>query len=526
VKLQLNKQILLIASCMLALPTWANDPVFAIKSYEISGNTLLPDSDLQAAVSAYTGEQKNFKAIQEALKAVETKYAQAGYASVRVMLPEQEVDSGKIQLKVIEAKLGKVSVVGNNHFSTENIRASVPSLAENRIPKMDDISASLRVANENAAKQTSLVFQPSDNDGQIDASLRVTDEAPLKLGVSLDNTGTSSTGDYRLGLLVQHANLFDRDHIASAQIITSPGHQNDVKIIGLGYKIPMYRYGDSIDIAYGYSNVDSGSVSVAGGVLGISGSGQIASAKYNFYLPKLQSWEQKLALGLDFRAYSNNVTDNVSSESLVPDITVHPVSLSYYGFTQHENLDLSLNLTLARNLSGGQKGGAADFEASRTGASANYNLLRYGLNLGYTLPANWLLRGTLAGQYTSDLLVSGEQFGAGGYDSVRGFNEREIAKDRGTRASLEILTPDLAAIMGLNQGRLQMLAFYDAARLTQNDPLPGEQAHENIASAGLGLRFSYARKLSIRLDYGVVTQAGGTQKTGDSRLHGSLLWFY
>jgi hemolysin activation/secretion protein len=293
VKLQLNKQILLIASCMLALPTWANDPVFAIKSYEISGNTLLPDSDLQAAVSAYTGEQKNFKAIQEALKAVETKYAQAGYASVRVMLPEQEVDSGKIQLKVIEAKLGKVSVVGNNHFSTENIRASVPSLTENRIPKMDDISASLRVANENAAKQTSLVFQPSDNDGQIDASLRVTDEAPLKLGVSLDNTGTSSTGDYRLGLLVQHANLFDRDHIASAQIITSPGHQNDVKIIGLGYKIPMYRYGDSIDIAYGYSNVDSGSVSVAGGVLGISGSGHIASTKYNFYLPKLQSWEQK-----------------------------------------------------------------------------------------------------------------------------------------------------------------------------------------------------------------------------------------
>ncbi|MDD2742720.1 MAG: ShlB/FhaC/HecB family hemolysin secretion/activation protein [Rhodocyclaceae bacterium] len=525
-KHSLTQQILLIASCMLASPAWADDPVFAITSYEISGNTLLPDSDLQAAVSAYTGKEKNFKAIQDALKAVETRYAKAGYASVRVMLPEQEVDNGKIQLKVIEAKIGKISVLGNNHFSSENIRASVPHLTEGSIPRMNDISASLRVANENTGKQTSLVFSPSAQSSEIDASLRVTDESPIKLGVSLDNTGTDSTGDYRLGLLVQHANLFNLDHIASAQIITSPGHQNDVKILGLGYKIPVYRYGDSIDIAYGYSNVDSGSVSVAGGVLGISGSGHIASTKYNFYLPKWQSWEQKLSLGLDFRAYSNDVTDSVSSQSLVPDITVHPVSLSYYGYTQQQNLDFSLNLSVAQNISGGSNGSADDFEASRTGASATYNLFRYGFNVGYNLPANWALRGTLAGQYSRDLLVSGEQFGAGGYDSVRGFDEREVAKDRGARASLELYTPDLAALIGLTGSRLQMLAFYDAARLSQNDPLPGEQAHENIASAGLGLRFSYARNLSIRLDYGVVTEAGGTRDKGDSRLHGSLLWFY
>jgi hemolysin activation/secretion protein len=517
---------LLALGIFFAPPVLANDPVFAITAYEISGNTLLAEADLQTAVAPHIGEKKDFKAIQEALKAIEIRYAESGYASVRVMLPEQEVDNGKIQLNVVEAKIGTVTVEGNKHFSNENIRDSVPELHEGTIPRMHAVSASLRVANENASKQTSLVFRPSDRDNEIDATLRVTDEDPLKVGVSFDNTGTSSTGDYRLGLLVQHANLFDLDHIASAQIITSPGYENKVKIIGLGYKIPVYRLGDSIDLAYGYSNVDSGSVSVAGGVLGISGSGHIASAKYNVYLPNIASWEQKLSLGLDFRAYSNSVTEANSSDSLVPDITVHPVSLTYNGLTQLEGFDFSTYLTLAQNISGGTKGRADDFEASRAGASSSYNIFRYGFSVGYTLPANWTLRGTVAGQYTNDLLVSGEQFGVGGRDTVRGFQEREFAKDKGDRASVEIFTPDIASLLGLSDVRAQLLAFYDTAQVRQNQPLPGEQANVTIASSGLGMRLGYARNLSLKFDYGVVTQAAGTQKVGDSRLHGSLLWFF
>ena len=109
---------------------------------------------------------------------------------------------------------------------------------------------------------------------------------------------------------------------------------------------------------------------------------------------------------------------------------------------------------------------------------------------------------------------------------MRGFQEREIAKDQGTRASVEIYTPNIASLFGLSDVRAQALAFYDTAQVRQNQPLPGEQASENIASTGLGLRLGYARNLSIKFDYGIVTQAAGTQKVGGSRLHGSLLWFF
>lgn len=507
-------------------PAVANEPVFAIKSYTISGNTLLPDGDLQQTVARFVGEQESFQTIQNALKALEAKFAEAGYASVRVMLPEQEVDNGHIQLKIIEATLGTVELESSKYFSKKNIRDSLPALREGEIPNMDKLSASLRVANENASKQTSLVFRPATQDNQIDALLRVVDENPLKLGISFDNTGTSSTGDYRLGLLAQHANLFDLDHIISAQVITSPGHESDVKILGLGYKIPLYGLGDSIDLAYGYSNVDSGSVSVAGSTLGISGSGHIASAKYNIYLPAIQNWEQKIALGLDYRAYSNKVQAADAPESLVPDITVRPVSLTYSGQVQREGFDFSTYLNFAQNVAGGKNGSSEDFTASRSEATASYNLIRYGLNFGYTLPASWFLRATVAGQFTNDALVSGEQFGVGGHDTVRGFQEREIAKDKGVRGSVELYTPNIAAAMGLNDARAQALIFYDAAQVKQNHALADEQISENIASTGLGVRIAYTRNISLKFDYGVVTQAGGAKKVGDSRLHGSLLWFF
>ena len=50
--------------------------------------------------------------------------------------------------------------------------------------------------------------------------VKVSDEQPWKVSVTLDNTGTPQTGNYRVGLGFVHANLFDRDHMLTAQYIT------------------------------------------------------------------------------------------------------------------------------------------------------------------------------------------------------------------------------------------------------------------------------------------------------------------
>lgn len=506
----------------------AAEPVFAIQQFIYSGNSKISSDELDQALASQTGEAKVFANIQEAVRSIEAKYADKGYGTVRVVVPEQEITSGKIQLRILEATVGDIVVEGNRHFSTENIRASVPGLQIGTVPNMHDIGDSLRVANENGSKQTTLVFRPAEQPNQVNAALRVTDEPPLKLAAFLDNTGSKSTGNFRTGLIAQHSNFLDRDHIASAQVITSPDHVNKVKIIGLGYRIPLYRQGDSIDMALGYSNVDAGSITTAGGNFGISGSGYLASAKYNFYLARQNDWDHKFAIGLDYRAYKSSVLLNGTGSSLIPNATVHPLTATYSGNWRNEQWSFSGYLTYALNIAGGSDGDTTAFNrpGGRQDAIGHFDVWRYGFTLGKKLPSDWNLRLNFAGQYTNDLLISGEQFRAGGAESVRGFLEQEFADDRGHRVNLELLTPDFGGKFATDV-RVQGLMFYDAAQLIRNRPLAGEVRQQNIASAGLGIRISATRNLNLRLDYGIVTDTNGTsRRVGDGRLHGSLLWTF
>jgi len=135
------------------------------------------------------------------------------------------------------------------------------------------------------------------------------------------------------------------------------------------------------------------------------------------------------------------------------------------------------------------------------------------------------MRLALTGQETSDALVSGEQFGMGGFDNVRGFLEREVANDRGYRGNFEVYTPDFGKWFG-NNWKVRALGFYDAGRALRNHALPGEVTAISIGSSGLGLRLAYANSATLRLDYAVVNDAGGTQGKGDARLHASVIFLF
>lgn len=520
---------------LLGTPTLADDaPIrFPIEGYVVEGNTLLKSEEIVKVLQPFTGPTSSFETIQSAISTLETFYAESGFGAVKALLPEQDLEDGRVRLRVIEARIGHVMVSGNQYFSESNVRASLPALREGEAPNLRQADAQLRVANENSAKQTNLVLRRGAKEGEVDALVRVADDDPLRMAVSLDNTGTPAsdgkytTGRYRMGLIMQHSNLFDRDHSISMQYLTSPDHLDKVTIFGVGYRIPLYSLGDDITLAYGYSNVDSGKLNTSAGAFGISGSGQMYLFRYNQYLPRWGEWLQKLSYGFDYKVFTNEVVDE-SKQSLVPDSTVHPVSLTYAGNGSLGNRDVSMSLSLHRNVPGGNDGTTADFNrpGGRQGAEADYHLWRYHFNVLQPLPGEWALRGTLQGQETRYALVSGEQFGAGGVDSVRGFHERVLANDKGHRVSIELQTPELASKYDLKDIKLRALAFYDAARLKRNKALPGEDSTQAISSFGIGLRGSLNKSLSLRLDCGVVDQGGGVESSGNKMVHASIVAYF
>lgn len=63
------------------------------------------------------------------------------------------MSEGSIRLQVVEARLRSVTVSGNTHFGSDNIRRSPPALRESAPPNTDEPAADIRLANENPAKR-------------------------------------------------------------------------------------------------------------------------------------------------------------------------------------------------------------------------------------------------------------------------------------------------------------------------------------------------------------------------------------
>ena len=522
----------LMAACLaLAAPgVWAQTK-FAITGYKVLGNTLLDPSRLGPVTRPHTGPQSDFETIQQAIEALEKAYANAGFGSVRVEVPEQELESGVVTLQVVEGKLGEVVVEDNKFFDAANIRNSLPALRTGETTNTDDLNRNLLLANDSGAKNTSVTFKRNTVTGLSDAVVKVTAEDPERWLALLDNTGSESTGKYRLGLVYQHANLFNRDHALSLQLMSSPGHWSQVAIAGLGYRIPFYGVGGAVDLSASYSTVDSGKVTQAAGGpdLAISGGGRTFGAKYTHYLEGSANWQHRASLGLERREFGNSVTlTGIAGGSLVPDLSTTPLTLGYQGSWRDVERDFSAQITATKNLPGlinPANGSTADFNlpGGRAGAIAEFSTLKFNASYTERWASQWSLKAALSGQTSQDLLIAAEQFGVGGNDSVRGYGEREIAGDQGLRLGLEVW----AAPIDAGTWRLLPLAFVDAAQVSRNQPAAGEIPEQVIASAGLGLRAVWGRSMSLRLDWGHALRntAGGTgTQAGAHRLHATMIW--
>src|SRR6267154_1018663 len=232
---------------MLALctsPSVAKPPVpprFEIQRFLVEGNTLLAQSELDRILTPFSGKNRDFGDIQRALEALQDVYAGRGYNAVRVSVPEQDIRAGQVRLRVVEARIRGVRVQGNRFFDEKNVRAGLPSLKEGTSPNTRALGQDAQLVNENPAKQVSVALQAADDPGEIDATVRVTDEKPSRISVFADNTGTPKTGNLRTGVGYQNANLFNGDDVVNAQVVGSPGHASDVKVFGAGYRAPIYK---------------------------------------------------------------------------------------------------------------------------------------------------------------------------------------------------------------------------------------------------------------------------------------------
>lgn len=518
----MKKTLLLgaIGLSLLAAPLHADEtivPRFDIKRLLLEGNTILPSPVVASILKKYTGPQKDFGTLQEAMDELEAAYRSRGYTMVTVLLPEQELQRGTVIINAVEPMVKEILVEGNKHYSRENILNALPTLKSGVPPKVTAISENLRAANENPGRKLALQFKTGEKDTDLKAVVQVTDQKPWRVTLSGDNTGSGATGNYRTSLGLQHFNLFDLDHVLALQYTTSPDHFEKVQIFSGSYRLPLYRWGDTLDVFGAYSDVDSGTTQISGTDLKVSGKGVISGFRYNMTLPRSGNYEQKLIGGMDYRQYDNNAL--VLGQDLAGDVVAHPFSLTYGGVWTTEPLVLDGSLGLLYNIPWGHQGQKRDFQAVRSGAAADYAILRYGASAMLRPGEDWIMRFAAAGQYTPDRLIPGEQFGLGGSTSVRGYEEREESWDGGIGGNIELYSPDLGKLLKLPQSQLRLVGFYDTGYGYNLRPQAGDLRDHSISGTGAGVRLSVGEYFNFSLDWGYALARSTNTRSGESRVH-------
>ena len=506
--------LLVAAACVSA-----QTPRFDIGEYVVEGNTLLAASEIEQALAPHRGAQRDFGDIQRALEALEAAYRRRGFTSVGVQLPEQEVAGGRVRFKVVEGRIARVVVEGNVHFSSANVLAWLPSLIVGEVPNARAMSESIQLSNENPAKQAEVVLSVGAREGELDATVKVNDERPYRGFLTYDNTGNSATGQHRLGVALQHANLFGRDHVATLAYTAAPQKPAGVKvdIWSLGYRIPFYKLGDSLELLYAKSTIGTPSNSPAlGGTVGIVGKGSIGSVRWNHLFARSGEYSSRLVFALDHRDMKSACVDAtgapLSGVAGCVDYLVQPVSVTYQGRLEQAGRMLSYSVGALANLAA-SSAESYDLASSNRRAPRSFSALRVTASFVQLLPADWQLRANAQLQTTPNPLLPTEQISLAGFSAVRGFSERAYASDRGYVAQVEAYSPDLATLAN-GSGNLRLLAFYDfAGGSNLNQPFD-QPSNFGLASAGVGARYQLRRDLIWRFDLAYVQRAPAVAQGG------------
>jgi hemolysin activation/secretion protein len=521
--------VLFAVSCM--RPVFAQDaqnseyqePTFSISSFNVNGPVLVPRDQVLSILRGFTDRPIGFDELRQATVAVERLHALAGYEVVRVLIPEQDLQpGGTLKLEIVDARLDVVTVSGNDHFTSELIQESLVVLQPGALINTVEMDKNLRLINDNPANIVRVRLEPSDKPNLVDAKVQVSDQHPVSAFLTLDNTGTNATGDNRLGLALQHNNAFDRGHMAAFQYVTSPGRISDVEVFGLSYKVPFYQQASMLELAYSDSSVNAGTLSVGSSSVSVAGAGTNYAIRWSQLLPRWSTFDQRLTASYELKQFVSQVQLNGTGASLVPELESRPMGLTYSLSDTQDSSQRSFQLGYFVNHATGATNSTAQYSLSNPAARADFDLFRINVAWSDQIAPSWRLTAQMDVQHTRFSLISGEQFGAGGVYSVRGFEERVISADRGMRQSLELTGPNITAYAGNLFERLQWVGFVEAAQLKFNNATGASPSEPHLMSYGMGLRFAFNPKHQIRMDIAKVVSGVPVQPHGDVMLHVSF----
>lgn len=499
-KASLRSLVTLAMLATLATPAWAqpSGPVLAdppdpeeirtnlpVESIQVTGNTLLPQADLDALVAKYQGRRLSLADMESLTKEIEALYRERGYFLVNAIIPTQESTRGMLDVTIIEGKVGEVIVEGNERYPSDFLLARFQNAVPAVGAKTEDFQRALFLLNELPDLEMKAVLAAGAEEGTTQVVLTAEEDRNYHFTTGYNNFGARLTGEHRFALGGEISSvLTPGDQLVVGGLLSTPA-QNTLFMQG-SYSFPVSPSGTRLGVLYANGAYTAGR-EVA--VLDIRGDANIFGLTVSHPLARSLSY----SADLDFRLSHNDLENEILGLPLSRD-KYTAASLGYRGEWRDSSGRFLGAATLTKGLGGTETG---DPLASRLGAGGDFAKYNFDIARIQEFNSQWLavLRGSA--QFTNEPLFSAEQFALGGPDTVRGFSQAEALGDQAYNATLEVRYSPLTD----NPDLLQTVFFLDHGAVTKKLPLPGENGSEKLTGAGLGFRVNFDQT-RVRLDLG------------------------
>ena len=492
-------------------PPAAGEP-FDVMEFRVLGNTMLASPDIERAVYPHLGPQKTIADVEAARGSLEQAYRNAGYATVFVDIPEQDVDKGIVRLRVTEAKLRRVKVEGARYFSARQIRAALPAAAPATVPAFPVLQAELAALNTQTPDRSVVpVLGAGPVPGTVDLTLKVKDSLPLHGSAELNDAHTVNTSRLRLLASLSYDNLFNRLDSVSLQYQTAPQERSELDGWVASY---VTRLGTERKNRLALYFVDSDTDVASLGTISVLGKGKIYGARLIMPLLNSPSQTHSFTLGADYKDFLESIQLDTANSFQTP-IAYINLSLGQTSSWRWEREQFSL--TSSFNFGPRRvENGTQEFADKRFKGRPNYLYTRAEAASRTQLFAGTSLLMSLSGQYSARPVISNEQFSIGGAEGVRGYLEAEELGDLGFKGTIQLGSPQWNVLA--DKLRLEAFAFFDAGRVSAVNPLPDEISNIDLSSVGLGVTLVTFDRVQGSLSWAYPLVPASRTDSGDSRL--------
>jgi hemolysin activation/secretion protein len=476
------------------------EPRLYVREFQFEGNRAFTDGELALVVKSYTGRELNVGELEEARRAVTLHYVNRGYINSGAVIPDQDPADGVVLIRVVEGELSEIKLEGNrwlwDHYILGRLRRwAGPPL------NLVELQEGLQLLRQNPnVLQVNAELQPGAIPGQSSLDVQIKERQPFRVGLQFDNQRPPSVGAEQIWLLASDLSLTGHSDPLELKYGIANAGANGLEWSGVDnlegrYRLPVTPYDTTLSL-YG-SRLNTLIVEDQFQTLDI----ESLTESYGIGVrqPLLQTPHHEFAMAVSFDHRRNNTwllgeRFNVSPGAVDGEMIVSVLRVSQEWVSRGQDHVLALRSTFNFGLDvldatdNGIPGDPDGTFVSWLGQGQYVRRL-------FDTQNQVVLR--LAGQWTDQPLLALEQMSVGGFETVRGYLENQLVRDRGLISSVEFRLPVIFNQAGA--GIVHVAPFFDFGAAWEVGDSSGPTT---ISSTGLGLLVAPSDHFTAQIYWG------------------------